>query len=264
MTVYKSLKTIMYTTSISIAVLAAVLFATPIYINDTSGMKQASQVQQEKKAEEKLKPKTLEKKVDSIYEISPFDQGKKQIEAKGYEIISLEENALLRIKERENAESSVYGNYTREGIVYVPRKGVYLTKNSPIMQNAEEATQCHRKGKEYYLTSKQVKEALRNSVRIENSSIPTDKFKENPITKFAFGRYAEQYGNFLRKAGFNEMPIILAPIQNKPFARQMWFSRITCDCASILYGYLSLNDTGSRVRGIKQSAKQLQTTGTKK
>jgi len=57
-----------------------------------------------------------------------------------------------------------------------------LTKNSPIIDNAREATKCHRNGNEFYLNKEQVEEALENSVEIKNQNIPTNKLGENEIT----------------------------------------------------------------------------------
>src|SRR3989344_4366607 len=82
---------------------------------------------------------------------APFDKGKGALEKKGYSVISLKENALLRIQEGQVSFISQNGNWTREGAIYVPSKGRFLTKNSPIMANAQEATNCHRKNQEFCL-----------------------------------------------------------------------------------------------------------------
>src|SRR3989344_6817934 len=84
---------------------------------------------------------------------APFDEAKQALEEQRYKIISLQDNAKLRIQEGKNHDVSQHGNWTREGVIYVPipSKGIFLTKNSPIMANAEEATNCHRNGKDFYL-----------------------------------------------------------------------------------------------------------------
>lgn len=159
----------------------------------------------------------------SAYIEAPFDKGKEALESKGYRIISLEENAGLRIQEGKDSFISRNGNWTREGVIYVPKKGIFLTKNSPIMDNAKEATDCHRNGKGFYLTDSQVERALEDSVKLKKKSIPTNRFKDNKIAIYAFGNYAEKYGQFLRNAGIKEMSVWLEDMQDKPFARQLWF-----------------------------------------
>ena len=41
--------------------------------------------------------------LESAYEEAPFDEAKKELESQGYRIISLEENARLRMQEGKNA-----------------------------------------------------------------------------------------------------------------------------------------------------------------
>jgi hypothetical protein len=183
---------------------------------------------------------------------APFDKGKEALESKGYRIISLEENAGLRIQEGRDSFISRWGNWTREGVIYVQKKGKFLTKKSPIMDNAKEATDCHRNGKDYYLTNKQVEEALADCVELSGESIPTNRFKDEKVTVYAFGDIAEQYGNFLKETGINGMPVWLADTQDKPFARQMWFRDL--DDWSELGGDFRGLDCDYRVRGVHKSA----------
>lgn len=189
--------------------------------------------------------------LESAHIESPFDEGKEVLEQAGYRIISLEENARLRMQEGANSKVSKFGNRTREGVLYIPDKGAFLSKKSPIMQNAKEAVECHRNRKDFYLSDAQIQEALADSVKLSGKAIPTNRFKDNEITKYAFGNEAEKYGEFLKDAGIQEMPIWLAYIQDEPFAKQMWFCRL---------GYGGRSDLGSLdwdlyddywVRGVK-------------
>lgn len=191
------------------------------------------------------------KGIESAVVYAPFDKAKEALENKGYKIISLEENAKLRIQEGRNHYVSENGNWTREGIIYLPDKKIVLTKNSPIIINAKEATKAHRNGNEYFLTDEQVEQALKDSVKLSGKSIPTNRFKENEITSYAFRDVAENYGLFLKEAGIEEMPVYLANISDKPFARQMWFRLL--DGRSELYGGGYLDD--GRLRGMKETGK---------
>ncbi len=190
--------------------------------------------------------------IASAYINAPFDKGKEALESQGYRIISLEENAKLRMQEGEGASVSRSWNWVREGAVYVPKKGKFLTKISPIMANPTEATNCHRKGQDFYLTDEQVEQALEDSVELSVKSVPTNRFGDCDITIYAFGDLAQQYGNFLRDAGIDSMPIQTTDLQKKPLARQMWFDSL--DGRSVLGGYYRDLGFDYRVRGVKVSA----------
>ena len=182
--------------------------------------------------------------------VAPFDEGKEILSENRYEIISLEEDAKLRIQEGAKASISLNGNWVREGVVYVPNKGIYLTKNSPIIANAKQAVNCHRKGQDFYLTDEQVEQSLQDFVKLTFDAIPINRFGEDPRTIHAFGKVAEKYGQFLKENEINEMPIWLANMQDKPFARQVWFGRLGVDGRSGL-GCVRLLHIGDRVRGGK-------------
>ncbi len=76
----------------------------------------------------------------SAYVLAPFDEAKRSLEEAKYKIISLEENAKLRVQEKrdsvlskcacrncagrivEISNVSDSGNWLREGLVYVPKR----------------------------------------------------------------------------------------------------------------------------------------------
>jgi len=171
----------------------------------------------------------ITKGMKSAYVAAPFDQAKEALENKGYEMISLEQMAQLRIQEGKDSFVSKNGNWTKEGFLYVPKKGIFLTKNSPIMKSAEKATECHRNGNDFYPTSKQVEKALADSCKITDKAIPTSKFAEEELTAYAFGSQAKAYGEFLKEAGIKNLNIYTADMQDKPFATQAWLRRLGYD-----------------------------------
>lgn len=187
----------------------------------------------------------------SAYVAAPFDEGKEALAKEGYRIISLQENARLRMQEGKDAFVSRNGNWTREGVLYVHQKGIFLTKNSPIMASAKEAADCHRKRQDFYLTAEQVEQGLADSVQLKAGTIPVKRFGEDEAVVYAFGEDAQKYGDFLAEAKITEMPIYLASIEDKAFVRQMWFGSL--GNWSGLDGSRSLN-CGSRVRGVQDSA----------
>jgi len=168
--------------------------------------------------------KDVHGKLESAYIEASFGKGKESLEKEGYRIISAEENARLRIQEGKDAFISRNGNWTKEGFIYVNKYERYLTKLSPIMDNAEKATNCHKNHSEFYINKEQIDKALSNSVKLKyDEKIPTNRLAENERTAFAFGRYVKQYGEFLKDAGINEITILTADFEDNPFARQLWF-----------------------------------------
>lgn len=156
------------------------------------------------------------------------------------------------MQQGKDAYVSKNGNWIREGVIYLPDKRIILTKNSPIMENAKEATNAHRSGNEYFLTEEQVEQALTDSVRLSGESLPTNRFKESEIANFAFGDVAEQYGLFLKDAGIKEMPVYLTNVSGKPFARQLWFGLL--DDGSGFGGYYRGLAFALRLRGVKETS----------
>ena len=192
-------------------------------------------------------------KLHSAYAVNTFDKAKEALEAKGYRVISLEENAGLRVQESAGSSISQRGNWTREGFIYVPNKGAFLTKDSPIMAKAKQATDCHRNGNEFYLNDEQVEESLADSVKITNTKIPTKRFADEALTSFAFGKNAKAYGEFLKENGIDNIQVYLANSGNKPFARQAWLFWIVSDGRSGLYGYFRGLSYDDEVRGVRAS-----------
>ena len=197
--------------------------------------------------------------LESAHINDSFDKGKSALEKKGYKIISLEENAKLRMQEGTDKDISRYGNWTREGVIYLPSKEVYLAKQSPIIKNAEEATDCHRKKYEFYLTDNQVSDAIKKGMAVkfpknQDYAIPTDKFGEDAITDFAFGKIAKDYGLFLEEEDkIYAMPVWLAGFENRLFARQMYFECLGFDGMSDLFGkHRDLSYVDNRVRGTRK------------
>ncbi|MBN1377589.1 hypothetical protein JW949_04645 [Candidatus Woesearchaeota archaeon] len=176
-----------------------------------------------------VKPTRLE---SAVVEDTLFDKSLDSLIKKGYEIISLPQNSQLRIQEREKAYISRNGNWTREGVLYIPKEKPKLVRNSPILESSKKATNAHRKDNEFYPTKKQIEKSLSDSIDFPEKTItvPTNRFDSEALTVYAFGgeKEAKAYGEFLREAGIKEMPVYAVDKdyinkQNKPFARQMWF-----------------------------------------
>ncbi|MEK6840839.1 MAG: hypothetical protein AABX79_02710 [Nanoarchaeota archaeon] len=192
---------------------------------------------------------------------APFDKALETLTENGYEVISLPQNALLRIQQGKDSFISRNGNWTREGVLYVPNGTPKLVRNSPILESAPQSTEAHRNENEFYPTQEQVEKALKDSVDFpkQNIEIPTDRLGSDALTVYAFGgeKEARVYGEFLRSAGIKKMPVWAVNKghvnkQSQPFARQMWFRNL--DDRSLLGGdYWYLYDD-LRLRGVKMGA----------
>ena len=194
-------------------------------------------------------------KLHSAYVVAPFDKAKEALEGDNYRVISLEEQAGLRAREGANSSIATRGNWTREGFIYVPTKGAFLTKDSPILANAKEATDCHRNGREFYLNDEQVEKSLAASVLIKETQVPTTRFADEALTSFAFGKNAKAYGEFLKENGIESITAYLANSESKPFARQLWLHRIDSDLRSVLNGDLrGLDYDSDEVRGVREAS----------
>ena len=156
--------------------------------------------------------------INSAYIEAPFDEGLEILEKENYRIISLEENAKLRMQEGKDSFISKNGNQVKEDIIYIPKKGKYLTKISHISKNAKKAANYYQNDSDFYLNDKQIEESLSDSVALSVDSIPVNHLEDYEIINYIFGEYAKKYGEFLREAGINKLNIYTSNLQDKPFA----------------------------------------------
>jgi hypothetical protein len=189
---------------------------------------------------------------DSMVAIAPFDKAKKRLEELGYQVISLEENAQLRIQEGVDTYVSRNGNWVREEFQYNPKTNLwYLTKDSQIMKHPTQATNAHRNGIEYFIKEKQLSS---DSVQVMDRKIPTSRFGEDPLTVYAFGEIAKEYGSFLKHANIDEIKIWLPDnTGKKPYARPVWFRNVY-NGSDLVGGNRNLH-FDDRLRGVVRSQK---------
>lgn len=167
--------------------------------------------------------------IESAIVYAPFDKAFEALIQNGYKIISLSQNAELRIQQGEDHNVSKNGNWVKEGILYVPGKGKFITRHSPVLTHPTNSTQAHRNGREYFVSDNQIKKALEDSIQIpyDVNEISTEGFGEDEITMFCFGKNAKDYGLFLKDAGISNMSLWLnresyIQKQEKPYANQLW------------------------------------------
>jgi len=194
-------------------------------------------------------------RIESARINAPFDKALAKLQKNDYELISLLQNAGLRMQQGKDHHVSLYGNCVKEGALYVPRKGRFITRCSPVLDHPRKATQAHRNGERYFVSNDQARRTIEDSIQISYDllGIPTNRFDEDAITRFCFGKNAKDYGLFLKDVGILEMPLWFNKEENvqeqkKPYANQLWFSGF--DNMSGLNGnwYLHCDDLS---RGVK-------------
>jgi len=191
----------------------------------------------------KLKPQ-LEAEVKglgNVYSVEAHFDEALQALGKSKKIISLRDLAYGRIRTGSESHLSQHYSYVKEGAIYVPNHEPLFVANSPILRSASKATEAHRKGNEFYVNAKKVLEQAEADEKKDPENrkvltlkqrksyeIPTNRFGEDEVTRWAFKDQAEDYGEFLRENGVDEMPVWLVGDQDytnnqsKPFARQLW------------------------------------------
>jgi len=195
------------------------------------------------------------------------------LESKGYRIISLEENAKLRMQEGKDAFISQNSNWTKEDVVYLDSGEIYLTKSLPKKKieldkisifdayelgKSASNTLCMRR---HTMGSKGIENAMENAVKFPKNvdyKIPTDRFGEDEITDFAFGKIAKDYGKFLKEAGINEMPIklvdnIYRKKEQEPYALKLMFEKIGPINGSDLNGFILNPNLYTIFRGVREA-----------
>lgn len=197
--------------------------------------------------------------IKSIVRYDVFDKVLESLTEDGYEIISLSQNAESRIQQGKDAKISIYGNWVREGVLYVPGGKNKLIEVSPMLESAKEATQAHRAEEEFYLPRDQIEQFLTDSIDFpeETIEIPTEKLNWEALTVCAFGgeKKAQYYGDFLNDAEIEKLLIYAVDKdyvdkQKWPFVRQIFFRNL--DGMSALYSFGGIH-CDHEMRGVKMA-----------
>lgn len=78
----------------------------------------------------------------------------------------------------------------------------------------------------YLDNSIELTKELRDIDYFGTAFIPTNKFNEFELTRFAFGEAADDYGRFLEEYGIKQMSIWLPGSGDKIFAKKVYFAKI--------------------------------------
>ena len=195
-----------------------------------------------------------------------LDVALKAMDKVGFHLISSYETTLLRIVEfdkykrkidgmRDNGgnvnlfdfspRALMIGNMVSEGVVYVPGDRRYMTRKSPVLKRPEEFVAAEKARRNFYITNKELEEALSDSVKIpyrfngeisqgrsrgdSDNQIPLDKLNGNEVTEFFFRKSMggfDKYIEVLEAYGIDFINISLkgedyVNKQEQPFSKQL-------------------------------------------
>lgn len=217
--------------------------------------------------------KIIEGLGEIVYVTAPFNKALAQLRKLGAHPISLRDLAYVRMESGDNSYISQNGSFVKQGAIYIPGQKVIFTDNSPKLRNTKKVTDCHRYGREFYVEAKSYLEQVekdkskapeqRKAIIFSSQkdfSIPTNKFADEEITRWAFKDKAKEYGEFLRNSKYNirEMSVYLVNSNaQKPFAKQLWLRMLGHDGMSSLNGRLRDLFFGNYVvRGVQNNLTQ--------
>lgn len=186
-------------------------------------------------------------KISSAYVKAPFNEARAVLEENNYKIISLEELAGLSMQNGRNSSIFQTSNHVREGVLYVPKKGVFLTKNSPIIKDSSQLGHYDT----LQLSDEQVEEALADSLDISKQltidnpeygncrELSASEFGRDKISNFLFGKNSSDYGKFLKDADIPGISLRFNSYDKRgdsPFVKQLFYPGLVPDLKFMLHG----------------------------
>lgn len=119
-----------------------------------------------------------------------------------------------------------------------------MTKNSPLVIKPWFPVKANLSERDYRLKQDQIDKSLEDAIKFKPGIIPTNRFGDEKITSFIFGKKAKNYGDFLNFLNLENFGIYFSGKANYPFARQIYFSNIN-------ESYIIANRNLHKIRGIR-------------
>jgi len=198
--------------------------------------------------------------------IGSWDKEVSILKSQGLDVITARDLAEARILAGAKNPVSTGWTFVAENFNYDGNDILIASREfSPLLQYPAEATDCHRRGKAFYLSPKDteklrcvassdINQAMKLGVLLLKRSkvpsyIPVEAFGEEDVTSFLFRDKAKEYGRFLKENEIDNVPLWVvdkayAKKKGKAFSRALWANCI--DCNSALNGNGSLNDDYGR------------------
>ena len=173
------------------------------------------------------------------FKVAPWDEALETIRLENGEVISAPILAYAKVQTGKDSSISQHTSRIREGGIYVPQKGIYLLRNSLLLQPelAKGALIAHEAQKEYSIEDSLAKEYMAKASEDKNSevfpltnldSISTNTFDKDKRVLWLFQDYSEIFGRFLYDNGIQEMPLQFfrqnrIDKEGRPFTNQLDF-----------------------------------------
>ena len=194
---------------------------------------------------------TIKNLGEIFYVHAPIGKALDQLRKTGAETITLRDLAYARIREGAESHISQHGSYVKQACIHMPRNKIIFTNNSPILEidSVLWAIKDYRLKFEFNVDAKSYLEQAeedkskspeqRRTIMFDSAryfSIPTNRFADEELTRWAFKDQAKQYGEFLRENGVNKISGIFVNVDSskEPFARQLWLCRINDGGRSVI------------------------------
>ena len=210
----------------------------------------------------------------------PWDRGVSSLKSQGLDAITLRDLAEARILGGANSPVSTRWTWVAENFNYDKDDILIASREfSPLLQYPAEATECHRQGKEFYLSpndteklrraaSSDVNQAMKFGVLLLKrskilSDISVEAFGEEDVTSFLFRDKAKEYGRFLKENGIKNVPLRVAgeayaQEQGRAFSRALWAYNLNFNSALLgncnLLSYLGTVSPGYAPAGRQRAA----------
>ena len=145
----------------------------------------------------------------------------KAIKKEGCDLITAEEVALARMQLGEESQLCTEGTFIKEGFLMIPGQDgifnlergneLYLLRNSLVVSaNKTIKENITLEGDSAHILRncfdhKKFLEQLNQNeyLQVKTEEIPTDRFEDEEMTLFLFGKHARDYGLFLKELGCN-------------------------------------------------------------
>lgn len=125
-----------------------------------------------------VKPDYKNNELETTVVARPFDTALAELTNDNYQLISLAQNAQLRLEAGARHEISQYGNYVEQGAVHHEgEKGIVLAKSYLLVDEKLIclAVEANRKGKYFSTESKDLYDLLRKQVDDDSSKPPCER-----------------------------------------------------------------------------------------
>jgi hypothetical protein len=146
---------------------------------------------------------------------------------------------------KPDAAINTNGSWTAESFNYFPSGKILVASReyNILLKEADAAVKNHQAKSEHYLDDEYAGEL--DSVASEDEwknpeekrvlvlrekgifGIQVSEFSKNELAVFLFKDMAHKYAQFLSKNGFDKTSVLLAKPKDRPFAKNMWLSRLS-------------------------------------